>query len=786
MVSVLRARRWCSIVLWCALSGFTALPISFAATSITQFGITWTFDRDYPSGRFANGDHWVVGPVVITDISPRSMIVDGATLHGSMVNPKPHTEQGFDSRIKNVPFAPELNRGASLPLTLQPGSSLLSSASHAARANGDDPQLKTIAILTVLSAPAPAGSFRPAYVGTDKAIRWNVSQLDYGRLRSLPRVASAPDLATLAKQFEKPFIDLRSNWTSRYVQPSDNHPPYGREISHQVGAAMLALQLDATPAQKEPLLVKVVQRGLDVYGLAVNGANWGNDGGHRIGRKPMLLLAGAVLNDTAILAYADAAKFFKFQEDQQTFYVSAADVARKRQTSDGKNRQPYTTDMIGLPEWGEKHIGMPERDDSNWGAAYRAVCGPAMSGNVLAARLMGLRGTWNWPALFDYIDRYFEVEGSNAATHTNALQPFVKSMWAAYRLLDSDDVGAPADPAPDPEPPAPPPVEPEPDPTDEPSSPEPPPPVDEVPSPVEDPVQNDDPVQVDPPATQKPPPSASPSEPADPSKAARLANISTRGRAGPDDVMIAGFVLRGSAPREVLIRAVGPGLSKFGVKGALSATTLTLYQGSKVIAQNDQWSRSAGASDVAAVSRRLGAFGLSESSDDAAIVMKLAPGTYSVHVAGPKKAGVALVEVYDAGEGTISEGTPRLINISTRGHVGTNDEVMIAGLVVTGDAPKRVLIRAVGPTLKKYQVSNTLADPELELFRGSTRIAANDNWGARADLAAAATAVGAFALDATSRDAGLLVTLEPGVYSAQVRGRNGGTGTALVEVYEVP
>jgi hypothetical protein len=416
-----------------ALTSLTLNPAASAATSVSQHGITWTFDRDYPTGQFANGDHWVVGPVTLTSITPLSTTSSGVTMHGSMINPRPNSAQGFDSRIKSNTFDATRNVARAFPLHVPAGSSLVSSVSNTLLASGNNPQLHTIAVLTVLASAPPAGSFRPPYAGTDKTIRWNKSRLDYSKLRSLPLVSSSPTLSTLEALFAKPFIDLKTNWTSTYLQPETNHPSYGREISHQVGVAMLALQLNYTNAQKERLLIGLVQRGLDVYGLALNGGNWGNDAGHRHGRKPMLLLAGAVLSDSAILAYADAKQKFIFQEDQQMFYVTMEDVLRPRKTSDGRYRAPYTTSMIGMPEWGGKHIGEPEGDASNWDCHYRTVCGASTVGTVLAARLMGLESRWNWPPLFDYIDRYWKIESPSTSTGTNSIHPFVKSMWDAYR-----------------------------------------------------------------------------------------------------------------------------------------------------------------------------------------------------------------------------------------------------------------------------------------------------------------------------------------------------------------
>jgi len=408
-------------------------PAALAATSISQHGITWTFDRDYPSGQFANGDYWVVGPVKITSISPRSVVSGGATLHGSMINPAVNGSQGYDSRIKNNTFSAALNVAKQFPLTVQPGSSLLSAESYTAGATGDNPQMKTIAILTVLSAPAPAGSFRPPYVGGDKTIRWNKSQLQYGKLRSLPPVSGTPSLASVEQAFERPWIEQKTNWSGRYMHPGANQPTYGREMAHVLANGLLSLQLNYTAAQKEKLAIRLVQYGIDIYGAAKAGGVWVNDGGHNQGRKMPLLLAGIMLGDSNILAYANGATSRIFQEDQQTWYVTSADVGRALYTADGRPRVPYISSDVGIAEWGEKHTGDPSRDGRNWDAYYRSVSGACTIGHVLTARLMGAEKIWNWGAVFDYYDRYFANEKGNVSTGVNSIQPFVAAMWNAYR-----------------------------------------------------------------------------------------------------------------------------------------------------------------------------------------------------------------------------------------------------------------------------------------------------------------------------------------------------------------
>lgn len=131
----------------------------------------------------------------------------------------------------------------------------------------------------------------------------------------------------------------------------------------------------------------------------------------------------------------------------------------------------------------------------------------------------------------------------------------------------------------------------------------------------------------------------------------------------------------------------------------------------------------------------------------------------------------------------------QFVNLSTRAFVGTADGVLIPGLVIGGTTPRRVLVRAVGPTLATFGVTGTLADPNLTVFRGSTSLATNDNWQDQANataVASAALASGAFALPAGSKDAALLLTLEPGSYTFRVAGAGTSTGVALVEVYAVP
>ncbi|HEY1109945.1 MAG TPA: hypothetical protein VGE76_14950, partial [Opitutaceae bacterium] len=151
---------------------------------------------------------------------------------------------------------------------------------------------------------------------------------------------------------------------------------------------------------------------------------------------------------------------------------------------------------------------------------------------------------------------------------------------------------------------------------------------------------------------------------------------------------------------------------------------------------------------------------------------------------GTAAQGVAIVEVYEA-----DQATSTLVNLSCRARVGTGADILIAGFVIGGTEPKRMLVRGIGPTLGALGVTGTLADPKLDILRQGAAsdalpLGSNDNWDAA--LATTFSAVGAFPLTAGSRDAALVVTLPPGTYTAQLSGVGGTTGVGLIEVYELP
>lgn len=266
----------------------------------------------------------------------------------------------------------------------------------------------------------------------------------------------------------------------------------------------------------------------------------------------------------------------------------------------------------------------------------------------------------------------------------------------------------------------------------------------------------------------------------------RLVNLSTRGFVPAGGSFTPGFYIRGAAAKPLLVRAVGPTLATFGVGSALGEARLDIIAqtSSQIVASNSDWAGSPALSNAFA---SVGAFPLAADSKDAAVQSDLAPAGYSVRIEPrePTASGITLAEIYDA-DSANSNG--RLVNLSTLGFVGRGENVLTAGFVISGNAPKRLLIRAVGPGLAPFGVGNRLPDPQLGLvpLGRSEPLATNDDWPDLPNFAAAFTAAGAFSLPGGSKDAALLVTLEPGAYTVVVSDVSGTTtGNALVEIYDL-
>jgi hypothetical protein len=274
-----------------------------------------------------------------------------------------------------------------------------------------------------------------------------------------------------------------------------------------------------------------------------------------------------------------------------------------------------------------------------------------------------------------------------------------------------------------------------------------------------------------------------------------LVNLSTRSVAGTaENILIAGFIIEGSAPMTVLIRGLGPSLADFGVEGVLANPTLSLFAGSQLIASNDNWQDS---QSVAITATGLdpcqpftqGGPPPGGCNLEAAIYITLNPGAYTAHLTGVGGGtGIGLAEVF-----AISEGGSELVNISTRSVVGVGDGLIISGFIIDGAAPKNVLIRGRGPTLADFGIGGVLANPTLSLYSGSQLIASNNNWQDTQGAQIAASGLdpcqpltqGGPPPTGCNLEATIFMTLNPGVYTVHLSGVDGGTGVGLVEIFNL-
>lgn len=446
-----------------------AIVIAFGLTaadqiSVTSNGITWTFAEARPCGTFCTGDPWVLAPVTIiaitTDLHAPGF-TPGPGQDGSMLTPGGDSHQGYDDRLssyraeRNAALSDGERISAAKPLVIAEPASLVSMVSWLYRSETDAepgiprfnggtkaprPVTRSGAILTILAAEPPADSFRPPYSGPRRAPTHRLSDLDLDRLPRLAAVGDRPDPARLAAQLRGPWIDHVWEYLGAMVHPSQNMPNYGRDMAKIILDATLLLLLDPEAIGGEDvrrnLAMPLVQFGIDCGGIADAGGGWQANGGHHTGRKLPILLAGFLLDDAHLLSVGDWDT--AFHEDQQTFVVTAEDIARTHRAdwkpdARAADKEPYTEADLGLADWGIRHAYSPKEDNRGWRTPYRDINGPLISGYALVAALCSLRETWKHEPLFAYGIRYQTMADRNpkpGSTNGNSL--FLDAMWKAY------------------------------------------------------------------------------------------------------------------------------------------------------------------------------------------------------------------------------------------------------------------------------------------------------------------------------------------------------------------
>jgi hypothetical protein len=483
---IVNSRQWSICCSWSLLVYVllgTHVSHAFAAelprlSSVSQYGITWTFDQPVPVGQFVNGDFYVVGPVKVVGINPVPLAgeevptnqVDEAekkrfpngnyVRNGSMLNPPAKDEVAFDTGIPNYCHPDLLARP---PVSMKPGDHLVSTISLKAgekssfpyhsdgpRGEGENSPIKTLAILTCVSEPLAPDAFRPAYAYGQQKIYY-AHNLRRQLLRRLPLPADAPDITTWIRVYQRPWFNT---CFFGYEQPMENMPHYGQWVAEAQSVAGLMLMLDYNPQKKELLLINMVQVGLDYWGLIQNGyPGWQGWGGHGSGRKFPIVFAGLLLGDDEMAAPNKTFPKVEFGEDNQTMFGEGWTGAKALfaghsgiQTSTGKAERP---------EWGPyEHLPPSKWAKGNFTSECyrRANSSSSWVGEALAMRMLHGETNWNHDAFFAYVDRWMTEDdtgpgrtimqswpeiGLNDHDKWNregyTLDPFVRTMWDKYR-----------------------------------------------------------------------------------------------------------------------------------------------------------------------------------------------------------------------------------------------------------------------------------------------------------------------------------------------------------------
>ncbi len=440
----------------------------YAATQVSQHGITWTFSTNAQVGQFINGDWYVIGPVTVTSVSPSPT----SSKHGSVVNPQAvyPAVQGYDSQVRAFDASVRVN----YPLNLNPGDSLVSSVSWDVNQSRTDliglnvtasnHNLKTVAVLTCLGQTPPVDAFRPPYAGTNKPL-YRKSQIQYDKLPRVtpPQKQTNPNynyddvqaglkgrdfnktVATqFARYFERPWILHVDDWQGRSSHPTENMPNYHVNVYEIISEAAVLLTTDLPDIDN--LLIPYIQLGIDSHYITLSGTSSADSSIH----KWPILFAGIMLNDSAMKSNS-----YTFRTDWMTYFV------QDRESTNSSGIVPSTQGWTGSPALFRQDPGNMEHEHlhpSEWDIVpngggikrekYRRLNTPTWPGVALAAKLTsGGQEAWDHPAFFAYVDRWMtEPDASNKTYLENTFNggasigsgggwtrsSFITAMYEAY------------------------------------------------------------------------------------------------------------------------------------------------------------------------------------------------------------------------------------------------------------------------------------------------------------------------------------------------------------------
>jgi hypothetical protein len=447
--------------------------------SLSQYGMTWTFDKPTRVGQFVNGDWYVVGPVTVTAIDPKPLHgaeipeielgaqdlrrkVEQRIRNGFMLNPPAVKKVSYDSEVRNF-FDPSLIQ--KLPVAMKPGDSLVSTISMPAglvlqaqlrnkilRGKGDGSPIRTAAVLTCVAAPQPPDAFRPAYCDRQQKIYLS-RNLKRELLPTAAATKSTPKIGLYVRFTQRPWL---GTCFFGFEEPVENMPQYGLEYGRVAGIAALLLCTDLRPEQKEPLLVNYVQVGIDLGGMIRAGhPGFQAFGGHGSGRKLPIVFSGLLLGDDQMAHVNKSFPKVSFGQDEQTAYgdcwTGAKVVFAGHRAIDAATGIARLN--MGTGPYEHTQPATWKKGDTT-SENYRRCCtSVGWVAQALALRLMKAEKPWGHDAFFDYCDRWMyeddaefvalvkKVTGKDYsadwARQGQTWEPFVNEMWAKYRTTSA-------------------------------------------------------------------------------------------------------------------------------------------------------------------------------------------------------------------------------------------------------------------------------------------------------------------------------------------------------------
>lgn len=377
---------------------------------ITQYGITWYFDKAYEFGKFANGDYWVLGPITLTKITPE---FDGRH-HGWEINPVYPNPQGFDVRINYLISTFDAKLVPSLPLQISGFKSIVKAVSEDTTVKAPRPVLKIAAVLTVVPGIPPDSGltvFRPPYVSTDKPY-YSTKNIKKELLPHFPRVGSMPTLDSMYNCFVMVQLDHKDGANGLDLRPSVNIKGggYAPTMAMFSNDAILRLMMNDPIGQKMGLLIVMLQKGIDMYHFVLGGQIWPDGGGHQPGHLLPLAFTAEMMGNDSMKKTVAKATFF---HETRLSYLGV----------NGSGlygvKDPYWTEQKYWQTLATQSGSNSERDpygyiDGGYQPAAQEIylfCCVAQpwKGSALAFHLFpDLKKVWTNPAFFSFVDRWVQ------------------------------------------------------------------------------------------------------------------------------------------------------------------------------------------------------------------------------------------------------------------------------------------------------------------------------------------------------------------------------------------